>query len=85
MRQEYRTALLILVTISVIAIAGCVTTFSSQEECRKACIEAGYDNGGCVPVAPNGTLYPILGACNANICLNLSEGYTCGCHCFNET
>jgi hypothetical protein len=84
-QKNYCKGMLIMVLIVVLAVSGCVQTFNSDAECDLACKEIGYDRGACMPNPPNGTLYPVIGECNASICQDIAEEYTCVCICFNNT
>jgi hypothetical protein len=84
-QTKYRKVLMILVLIVVLVVTGCVQTFSSEADCDAACKQQGYDRGACMPNAPNGTLYPVIGYCNTSVCQDMAEGYTCACVCFNTS
>ncbi len=85
MHKKYGKVMLILALTAVLAISGCVQTYSSDAECESACREQGYDHGACISNPPNGTLYPVIGACNASVCEPMVEGDTCVCVCSNAS
>jgi len=84
-QKKYLKGMLTLALIAMLAVSGCVQTFSSDAECDSACKEKGYDHGACMSNPPNGTLYPVIGECNASVCLTMGEGYTCVCVCSNAS